>query len=325
MLLQGLLSRQDGRGIAGNWPGLKDRLHAWWDGEEYVPAEKSDPPPDPSSNDEAASGRSEPDPVLDETPTVAHWPPPRILAAQHLFGEDFVGPMNAEMIRTFSKPFGFTEQNSVVELGCGLGGAARLIAKDTGTWVDGFEADAELAQAGAFLSEKAGLAKRAKIACAEATEADVRNGSRDAVLCFEQLGRMEDKASLALRVRKMLKAGGQALFVEPVTGDLPADSRETAAWLHAEAQPLHLIASDALTLILGEAGFSVRTGEDITDEYRESVVAAFAAYEESIKGQVFDEDLRTWILKEGELWCSRFAALDAGAYRIYRFFCRVTG
>jgi hypothetical protein len=102
------------------------------------------------------------------------------------------------------------------------------------------------------------------------------------------------------------------------------ESRETAAWLHSEVHPRYLVDNETLTRILGDAGFSVRVGEDISDEYRENVVAAFAAYEDSIKGRVFDEALRTWILEEGELWCGRMAALDAGVYCVRRYFCRAS-
>jgi hypothetical protein len=85
------------------------------------------------------------------------WETDRIELFQQIWGEGFLVPGGSLCVREAINPFGLNESMSVLELGCGSGGAARTLAEEFGARAMGLESDPFLRVARAKLSEMQGL------------------------------------------------------------------------------------------------------------------------------------------------------------------------
>src|SRR5690606_1927210 len=78
------------------------------------------------------------------------WPAQRREIAQMIWGEGFESPGGAERILELVKPFGLSSAHSMLEIGAGMGGGSRAIAKSFRAYVTALEPDPELAAEGAL-------------------------------------------------------------------------------------------------------------------------------------------------------------------------------
>lgn len=136
---------------------LKTKFIAWWEGYDLSGRKRKR---DKEEAKDAAEGDG------DQAGLNRHgkplWSASRIEVAEKIWGTGFVLPGGVELISTLIKPLGLNPAMTVLELGCGLGGATRCMAA-TGCWVTGLEASPFLAEQGMLRSTKAGLAKQAPV------------------------------------------------------------------------------------------------------------------------------------------------------------------
>ena len=298
----------------GRWCSSRQlgaRLHAWWEGYEFV----TKVPKAVDKGPERAGG-----PV--ETPTINGWPPPRLEVVQKLFGEGMIAPAEAGTMVKMINPLGLNEKMTVVELGAGLGGLARVVATETGAYVTGFEPDATLAKAGMELSVKHGLSRKAVIKQAEATTLDVRPKSVDAILAKEAFLTIEDKPALFGAIRKALKPGGQLMLSDLMLAGETAGPA-VAAWAAKEPIKPYLLPIATVRTILEGLGLVVSIVEDVTAEYRAAAIAAFSDIAGRMTSGEIGERMCPWAICEGELWSGRLALLASGEAKMVRLYARL--
>ena len=96
----------------------------------------------------------------------------------------------------------------VIIIGAGLGGPARVLAKEFGVWITGVEQSRELAAAGMELSTMAGLGKKAAIVPYDPAAPEPFERNFDRVLAKDGMFTVADKGHLIACVAKKLKAEG---------------------------------------------------------------------------------------------------------------------
>src|SRR5215468_8284890 len=147
MSVLGFLRRGDKDEAAPAGHSFGEKFHAWWEGYELPPKDEAEP---------QAAAAAAPAPGGDAPPGDA-WSKSRIKVAELIWGDGFNFPGSADHVVELVKPFGLNKEKSLLDLGCGLGGGTRAIAKEFGTYVEGMEHSPALAKAGMEMSEKAGL------------------------------------------------------------------------------------------------------------------------------------------------------------------------
>lgn len=300
-------------------PTWRDKLRAWWHGDDYAMRhmiqDYSTKPPQPVVE-------IPPDVPL-ELPTIDRWTPRRQQVVQRLFGDGFNQPGGEELMKTLTQPLGLNPNMSVTELGSGLGGMTRMLARD-GLWVDAYEPDADLALSATEIARSQGLRQRTNIKNLALDDITLKRKSIDVVLSKEGLMGVQDKRLLLAKLRAAMKPGGQLMLTDfLLTG--PTDSRIYEVWWDREPVKPHLLTPDGLQAELESLNFIVCYIEDVSHELKQAVIDAFGHYAADIKllGKHANADERDWVISEGEHWAIRISAMDANIIRLYRIYCRV--
>lgn len=112
----------------------------------------------------------------------------------------------------------FARGQRVLDLGSGLGGAARKIAASADCVVTGIDLTAEFVRVATALSERAGFAGRTQFVIGDATSLPFGQGSFDRVVSLHTTMNIADKAALVSEIRRVLKPEGLYVFYEVFAG-----------------------------------------------------------------------------------------------------------
>lgn len=299
-------------------PTWREKLRAWWHGDDYamrhlVQDYTTQSLPEPQLEAESTT----------ELPTLERWTPKRLQITQKLFGEGFNQPGGEELIRPLISPLGLNPNLSIAELGCGLGGMSRMMAREN-LWIDAYEQDEDLVAAAIDLAKHQGVKQRINIKTQPLDALQIKRKSVDVVVSKDGLMAVQDKRLLLAKIRAALKPGGQLMFTDfLLTGS--TESRTYEVWHEREPIKPHLLTPEGLHAELESLNFVICYIEDVTPALKHAVIDSFARYaaEVKLRRKAVHETERDWAISEGEHWAIRLSAFDANIIRQYRVYCRV--
>lgn len=153
----------------------------------------------------------------------------------------------------------------VLDIGAGLGGAARMIASELGCGVDCIEMSADYCRGAELLNKLTGLSEQIGVHRGSALELPFDDQTFD-VVWMQNVGmNIEDKSGLYDEIFRVLKPGGCFAFQEMAAGELPP-SYFPLPWAGVPADN-HLITGDVMNELLQRSGFSVELFEDTSDAH----------------------------------------------------------
>lgn len=289
---------------------MRGRLRAWWTGEARPRDAAAPRAPEPA----AANA-----PLPEAEAQRPFWTAERIEVAQRLWGREHVTPGGEDFTRDLLKPLALDPSLTVLELGCGLGGATRLMHRSFGVWPKGLEPDQALAEAGMALSVKAGLAKKAPVLHADLGRLEIKPGGQDRLILRDLLHTVEDKRGVLRIAVDALKKRGQLLLTDFVLADEGAAAAPAvAAWSAGEPVPSRPWSVRALREEMKELKLRVHVLEDETALLRRMILGGWKAVQASLRCEPLPPALTGTMLDEGERWARCAAALDGGALRYIR-------
>jgi SAM-dependent methyltransferase len=152
----------------------------------------------------------------------------------------------------------------VLEVGCGSGGPALCLVRETGARLTGVDVSRPAVAAATALAEAEGLSHRARFICADGGgKLPFADASFDALVCIDALNHLPERTAVFEEWRRTLRPGGRLLVTDPtvVTGLLSSD--EIAA--RSLNAPSHLSPPGEDERLLLAAGFEVIRAEDATE------------------------------------------------------------
>jgi cyclopropane fatty-acyl-phospholipid synthase-like methyltransferase len=296
---------------------FKRRFHAWWEGHDYAPDPSAG---DPGDGAEEGAGASAAAAAAPESPPPDAWSPQRVRVSEMIWGDGFNFPGGAEAALKIIHPLGLNKEKTLLDIGCGLGGGARAVAKTLGAWVDGLEPSGALAAAGMKLSEAAGLGSKAAIKPFDLQVAKLPTKRYDAILMRQILGLVKDKAAFLAGLNNCLKPGGQIMVVEYALAKANADSPALQAWREVEDSSFHPPTLEFIAGALKHEKLDVRVAEDFAPEFKVHVLAGWARLAEEIKGKTVSPEEKPMLARELDLWARRIAACESGDLRLARVY-----
>jgi sarcosine/dimethylglycine N-methyltransferase len=155
---------------------------------------------------------------------------------------------------------------SLIDLGSGFGGPARLAAS-RGATVIGIDLNPAHVELATQLSVQAGLADRTTFRVGDMTALDLRDGVADRVMLIHAQMNVADKRSLANTIVRLLRPGGQLLAWEVCSAGAGHVTWPTP-W-SMDGTDSHLVSPSELRVAFEDAGLRVTSWSDRTSWARE--------------------------------------------------------
>ena len=303
------------------------RVQAWWEGRDardlmpYRAPGQAVRPPTAKDADMAAAMAAEAPPDAPAAPVQENpWVPTRIVLVEKLWGEGFHTPGGADHILELVKPMRLDETQTLLDLGCGLGGGARTVTKEFGTWVTGIEWWQDLALAGIERSTRAGLAKKAAVQFQANGRLFLKPNSFVSVFSKEAMFTVPEKEPLLQTITDSLKIDGELCFTDYVTLGDGGISRHLDDWRQREPIGAHPWTVAEYSSALGQLGFDLRVAEDMSDRHCQLIRDGWRRLVDDMAPGSVTPEMMPLIVREAEIWARREALLRKGELRLFRFF-----
>lgn len=301
---------------------LKLRLKAWWEGYDTDDIKKRiterQPHEEPKANEPAFEAPKAPATAENLDP----WDNATVDIAQYIWGKGFCGPGGPDYIVSLSKLLALSPEMSMLQIGAGLGGPARVLVDRFGVWITGFEESANLVEKGRKLSKMAGLEKKAQLEQYEPESFDGFDRKYDRALSKEALYTIEDKGAMIAKIEDKLKPGGLFLLTEYViSSDSVLGKDRYKEWVVGERSHPYPVLSDELVEMLKKNRLQVRVSEDISMQYVDMINKAWAGADEVAAKLAKREDgtiMIQTLMREAEFWTRRKKMLETGDLKLWR-------
>jgi phosphoethanolamine N-methyltransferase len=188
--------------------------------------------------------------------------PQGIRAYEWIFGHGFISPGGEQQNAKFLAQLDLKPGETVLDIGCGIGGNAFQIAKEYGAHVMGVDLSSNMVT---MACERASLRKdtRVRFLIADITQFDFEPHTFDVVYSRDCIIHIPDKSALFVKIFKWLKPGGKVLITDYMVGEkehTPEFKRYLADRQYG-LKPLRDYVQAAQS-----AGFKQVEGQDITDQ-----------------------------------------------------------
>lgn len=166
----------------------------------------------------------------------------------------------------------------VLDIGAGLGGPARRLARARGVRVTGIDLSADYVAAGSALNRRVGLDDRVRLVTQDATDLTrFDEASFDAAWTIHAAMNIADKTALYRGIARVLRPGARFVIYDILTGDGGA-IEFPVPWAR-DASMSFLATGDEMSAYLAAGGFEVlethaRTADGIA--FFDRAIAAFA-------------------------------------------------
>ncbi len=155
------------------------------------------------------------------------------------------------------------QDHRVLDVGCGIGGAARYIATQIGCEVAGIDLTPEYISTAKTLTDMTGLAGKVSFEVASALDMPFDGEAFDAAITIHVAMNIAKRAELYREIARVLKPGA-AFCAYDVMRKNGEDLAFPVPWAQS-AETSHLTTPDQMRALLDDAGFEVQEVEDRTD------------------------------------------------------------
>ncbi len=165
-----------------------------------------------------------------------------------------------------ARQLGLNETMQILDVGCGLGGAARCLAVEFGCKVTGIDLSEEYCRIASMFTQKLGLDSHVSYYQANALDMPFEDGTYDLLWTQHASMNIADKSELYAEMWRVLKPGGRLVIYDALAGD-GGPIHFPVPWAR-EANISHLIRPQQLRIILEETGFEILSWQDTTEKGR---------------------------------------------------------
>lgn len=186
-----------------------------------------------------------------------------ILRYESIYGEDFVSPGGREMALEMIGRLGLAPGARVLDVGCGLGGSAFIMASEFGLQVDGIDLSKNMLELANDKLLTRNLDSQVKLEWGDCLELN-RPNRYDAIYSRDVFLHIHDKSRLFSVLKASLRDDGQLLFTDYCCAPRPW-SDDFVDYVAERGYCLHTI--DEYACLIEQAGFRQVTGEDISERF----------------------------------------------------------
>ncbi len=186
-----------------------------------------------------------------------------ILQYEGIYGEDFVSPGGRTMAVEMVGRLQLAPVSRVLDVGCGLGGSAFVMAGEFGLQVDGIDLSKNMLEIANRKLRAHGLEQQVRLEWGDCLQLD-RPNSYDAIYSRDVFLHIHDKSRLFSVLKAALRDGGQLLFTDYCCGPKPW-SDDFSDYVEDREYCLHRI--EEYVGLIEQAGFRQVESEDISTRF----------------------------------------------------------
>jgi SAM-dependent methyltransferase len=197
------------------------------------------------------------------------------------FGEDlgqtsFVGPADLRKVQVW---LDLGKESHLLDIGCGSGGPALYLARETGCRVTGIDIRESAIREAQKAAEELRLGDRVRFVRADARgELPMEEGTFSAMACIDTVQHLFDRRAAFREWFRLLMPRGRLLLTDPVT--ISGYLRREELMVRSAGLGEFVFAPSGLDeLLLGDVGFEDVRTFDLTDPTAELISRAFAVRE----------------------------------------------
>ena len=250
----------------------------------------------------------------DETEPELEYDDDLIAVLEAVWGSGFLSPGGSDEVDRVLGGLDLTGL-SVLDLGCGSGGATVHIASRYGVAeIIGIDIENNLIEACEKLATRSGLSQKTQFRLVEPGPLPVDDASLDMVFSKDAIIHIADKHALAQDIFRCLRPGGWFAASDWLAGYSGAPSPEMQAYISAEGLDFGLASAAVYEAALESAGFEDIKVTDRNAWYRQEARrelenlsgALHAGLESTVGGQFLNRQVDVWekmiiVLDRGEL------------------------
>ncbi len=183
-----------------------------------------------------------------------------------IWGRDFMAPGGEGNVDRMVEGIDLAGKR-VLDIGCGIGGPAFVLARKYGAHVTGIDLEPQLIARAARRAAELGLSHQVEFRPVTLGPLDFPDQNFDAVFTSGALTQTEDKARIIAECFRVLKPGGVLTCYDWLKNDAPL-SDDMRYFIKMEGLTYNLIMLAELGRHLVDGGFEDVTMEDASDWYR---------------------------------------------------------
>jgi SAM-dependent methyltransferase len=192
---------------------------------------------------------------------------------------------------------GIAASDSVLDVGCGIGGPSRFLAETFGCHVTGLDLTAEFCQVAEMLAARTGLSDKVAYRQGDALDLPYGDAAFDVVWTQHTAMNIADKPRLYAQMYRVLKPGGRLAIYDVLAGSGGA-TQYPVPWAR-DASTSFVQTPEDLRGYLTDAGFEIAEWRDVSAQgiaWVEKVRAAAQAQGDAVPpnalGLIFGDDWR---------------------------------
>lgn len=239
-----------------------------------------------------------------------------ISAAQALWGEGHLYPAESRFACELATALNLKKGKDIAFFGSGLCGAARALAGQLETRVSCYEWDPALAAAAAGLNLRSSAGFLIKSHSLGVSDGFPAGRTFDCLMVVLRLHQRQDKRKLIQHMAGAMKRGGTLCLVNYLGGPEPVaqDTRDT---MFADAAPGPLWRASDLHFALVGAQLEVGFETDITQRFRDAIVAGFGGMKDVVLSIMRQQaNAGEALTNEVKVWAARHDAMKAGKLEV---------
>ena len=244
-----------------------------------------------------------------------HYGPKQLNLLEVVWGEGFLSPGGTDEIDEIMKGIDITDK-SVLDIGCGCGGAAfHLIKKHGAKSVQGIDPEPLVIKTAQQLAKKNNLAEETTFKCVEPGSLQYKDETFEVIFSKEVFLHIPDKETLLKDVYRILKPGGLIIVSDWMRIDDNPPSKQMQDYIAAEGLDMFMCSLKKYKKLLELTNFTEIEIRDRNEWYLQKAKKELTQIEGPLYQKVIDVLGVEETLGAIEIWKKLIGVLEIGEHR----------